>query len=226
MFESIYTEGLALQSFLIGIISSLIIGFSISLIYLVTNRKEGYSQSYVWTIIMLPPIVAVVIASIGNNIAGSLGLAGAFTLVRFRSAPGDPKQIAYVFYATATGLICGLGYISYAFIFLIVIGAVILLLDKTKFAAPTTSSMTLKISIPENLNYVGLFDRVLDKYTSTWKLKRVKTTEFGTLFELIYSVEINNTANQKQFIDELRTLNGNLNITLVLYKYDDKVYAN
>ena len=157
--------------------------------------------------------------------ASSLSLAGAFTLVRFRSAPGDPKQIAYVFYATATGLICGLGYIGYAFIFLAIIAAIITILHKTKFGAPATSSMTLKISIPENLNYVGLFDKVLDKYSVDWRLKRVKTTEFGTLFELIYSIEMNNSANQKAFIDEIRTLNGNLNVTLVLYKYDDKVYA-
>ena len=228
MFQSIYANSeLTLQTFVIGIVSALIVGFAISLLYLYTNRKEGgYSQSYVWTIIMLPPIVAIVIATIGSNIASSLSLAGAFTLVRFRSAPGDPKQIAYVFYATATGLICGLGYIGYAFIFLIIIAAVITILYKTKFAAPTTSSMTLKVTIPENLNYIGLFDNTLNKYTSSWKLKRVKTTEFGTLFELIYSIEMNNTANQKNFIDELRTLNGNLNVILVLYKYDDKVYAS
>lgn len=228
MFQSIYANSeLTLQTFVIGIVSALIVGFAISLLYLYTNRKEGgYSQSYVWTIIMLPPIVAIVIATIGSNIASSLSLAGAFTLVRFRSAPGDPKQIAYVFYATATGLICGLGYIGYAFIFLIIIAAVITVLYKTKFAAPTTSSMTLKVTIPENLNYIGLFDNTLNKYTSAWKLKRVKTTEFGTLFELIYSIEMNNTANQKNFIDELRTLNGNLNVILVLYKYDDKVYAS
>jgi len=228
LFQSIYANSeLTLQTFVIGIVSALIVGFAISLLYLYTNRKEGgYSQSYVWTIIMLPPIVAIVIATIGSNIASSLSLAGAFTLVRFRSAPGDPKQIAYVFYATATGLICGLGYIGYAFIFLIIIAAVITVLYKTKFAAPTTSSMTLKVTIPENLNYIGLFDNTLNKYTSSWKLKRVKTTEFGTLFELIYSIEMNNTANQKNFIDELRTLNGNLNVILVLYKYDDKVYAS
>lgn len=226
MFSSIFSDaGLSLSTFLISTISSVMAGFIISLIYLITNRKEGYSQSYVWTIIMLPPIVAIVIATIGDNVASSLSLAGAFTLVRFRSAPGDPKQIAYVFYATATGLICGLGYIGYAFIFLALIAAIITILYKTKFGAPATSSMTLKISIPENLNYVGLFDKVLDKYASDWRLKRVKTTEFGTLFELIYSIEINNTANQKAFIDEIRTLNGNLNVTLVLYKYDDKVYA-
>ncbi len=227
IFQSIYANAeITPLTFFIGIISALIVGFAISLLYLYTNKKEGYSQSYVWTIIMLPPIVAIVIATIGTNIASSLSLAGAFTLVRFRSAPGDPKQIAYVFYATATGLICGLGYIGYAFIFLLIIAAVIITLYKTKFAAPTTSSMTLKVTIPENLNYIGLFDKTLNKYTSSWVLKRVKTTEFGTLFELIYSIEINNTANQKEFIDELRTLNGNLNVILVLYKYDDKVYAN
>ena len=228
LFKSIYPVdgGLTLSVFTTIVVASLIIGFAISLLYLITNRKEGYSQSYVWTIIMLPPIVAIVIAAIGNNIASSLSLAGAFTLVRFRSAPGDPKQIAYVFYATATGLICGLGYIGFSIIFLIIMAAVICVLYYTKFAAATTSSMTLKITIPENLNYVGLFDNTLNKYTSNWMLKRVKTTEFGTLFELIYSVEIHNTANQKEFIDELRTLNGNLNVVLVLYKYDDKVYAN
>ncbi|MDO5559974.1 MAG: DUF4956 domain-containing protein [Oscillospiraceae bacterium] len=226
MFNSIFTDGLSVEAFFIAILSSVAVGFLISLLYLVTNKKEGYSQSYVWTIIMLPPVVAIVIAAIGNNVASSLSLAGAFTLVRFRSAPGDPKQIAYVFYATATGLICGLGYITYAFIFLVIIAAVLLVLYKTKYASPATSSMTLKITIPENLNYIGLFDKTLDKYTSNWLLKRVKTTEFGTLFELIYSIEINNTANQKAFIDEIRTLNGNLNVVLVLYKYDDKVYAS
>ena len=226
MFNSIFQDSeLALNTFLIATLSAVAAGFIISLIYLITNKKEGYSQSYVWTIIMLPPIVAIVIATIGNNVASSLSLAGAFTLVRFRSAPGDPKQIAYVFYATATGLICGLGYVGYAFIFLIIIAAIIAILHKTKFGAPATSSMTLKISIPENLNYVGLFDNVLNKYSTDWRLKRVKTTEFGTLFELIYSIEMNNSANQKAFIDEIRTLNGNLNVTLVLYKYDDKVYA-
>lgn len=228
LFESIYPVdgGLTPSVFISIVAASLIIGFAISMLYLITNRKEGYSQSYVWTIIMLPPIVAIVIAAIGNNIASSLSLAGAFTLVRFRSAPGDPKQIAYVFYATATGLICGLGYIGFSILFLLIMAAVICILYYTKFAAATTSSMTLKITIPENLNYVGLFDKTLNKYTSNWILKRVKTTEFGTLFELIYSVEVQNTANQKEFIDELRTLNGNLNVVLVLYKYDDKVYAN
>ena len=149
MFESVFQNSeLNIQTFILAVISSLFAGFIVSLIYLFTNRRDGgYSQSYVWTIIMLPPVVTVVIAAIGTNIASSLSLAGAFTLVRFRSAPGDPKQIAYVFYATATGLICGMGYIGYAYVFLVIISAAVLLLYKTRFAAPATSSMTLKIAL-------------------------------------------------------------------------------
>lgn len=85
--------------------------------------------------------------------------------------------------------------------------------------------MTLKISIPEDLNYLGLFDSVLDKYCTSWNLQRVKTTEFGSLFDLVFNVEVSNLADQKKFLDELRTLNGNLNITLVLNRKDDKIYA-
>ena len=227
MFDSVIKEPstLTFQTFFMIVAAAIIIGFLISLIYVFTHKREGYAQSYVWTMIMLPPIIAVVICLIGNNVASSLSLAGAFTLVRFRSAPGDPKEIAYIFFSTATGLACGLGYIGYAFAFFIVMGIIMFALHSTKFASPETSSMTLKITIPENLNYIGLFDNVLNKYTSAWRLRRAKTTEFGSLFELVYSIEIKNTANQKAFIDELRALNGNLSIVLVLYKYDDKVYS-
>lgn len=233
MLDSIFKDAatasltnLTLGSFLGALIAAVVLGFAISLLYMFTNKKEGYSQSYVWSIMMLCPIVCVIISVIGNSIGASLSLAGALSLVRFRSAPGDPKQITYVFCAVSTGLICGLGYIGFAVIFLVIIGAILVVLNRSRFAAPKTSSMTLKVTIPENLNYIGLFDKTLNRYTSSWTLKRVKTTEFGTLFELIYSIEINNSANQKEFIDELRTLNGNLNVILVLYKYDDKVYAN
>jgi hypothetical protein len=230
LFSSIFLNNdgtltqISTEGFVASLLSAIIIGFLISLVYVYTHKKEGYAQGYVWTMIMLPPIVAVIITLISNNIAGALSLAGAFTLVRFRSAPGDPKEIAHVFLATAAGLACGLGYIAYAFLFFIILTTIMIILHKTRYAASQTKSMTLKITIPENLNYIGMFDNVLNKYTSTWILKRVKTTEFGSLFELIFSLEVKNTANQKEFIDELRTLNGNLNIILSLYKYDDKIY--
>lgn len=212
-------------SFMLCIITSIILGFLISIIYMISHKKEGYSQSYVLTMIMLPPVVALILLLI-NTTYGALSLAGAFALVRFRSIPGDPRDITYIFYSMATGVACGLGYIGFAVIFFIILGAVTLILNYVNFGGCKLNHMTLKISIPENLNYQGVFDSTLKKYTSYYKLRRVKTTNFGTLFELIYSVDVYDDMNQKAFIDELRALNGNLNITLVYFKYDDKLYEN
>jgi uncharacterized membrane protein YhiD involved in acid resistance len=153
-----------------------------------------------------------------------LSLAGAFTLVRFRSVPGDPKDIAYIFFAMAAGVACGIGYIGFAVIFFLVLGAVMFVLSEMNFGGCKTRHMTLKITIPENLDYQGVFDPVLSKYTRFHKLRRVKTTNFGTLFELIYSVDVSEDIDQKKFIDELRALNGNMTINLVFFKYDDKIY--
>ena len=216
------SEGLG--AFILCMVSALVLSILISFVYIKTHKKETYSQSYVMSIVMLPAIVALIILLI-NDMSKALGLAGAFSLVRFRSAPGDPKDIAYIFFAMAVGVACGLGYIGFAVLFILLLGAFVLLLHYFKFGAPKSSSMTLKITVPENLNYQGLFNNVLDKYTYYWVLKRVKTVEFGTLFDLVYSIEMMNHVDQKKFIDEIRTLNGNLNVTLVLYKYDDQVYS-
>lgn len=205
--------------------AALILGFLISLIYIVTHRKEGYSQSYVLTMIMLPTIVALILLLI-NTTAGALSLAGAFTLVRFRSVAGDPKDIAYIFFAMATGVACGIGYIGFAVVFFIILGAVMFALSEINFGGSKSRHMTLKITIPENLDYQGVFEPVLNRYTNFYKLRRVKTTNFGTLFELIYAVDVSNDIDQKKFIDELRALNGNMTINLVFFKYDDKIYEN
>ena len=209
--------------FFVCVGAALVLGFLISLIYILTHRKEGYSQSYVMTIIMLPPIIALILILI-NSTAGALTLAGAFTLVRFRSVAGDPKDIAYIFYAMATGVACGIGYIGFAVVFFIVLGIVMFALSEIGFGASKSKHMTLKITIPENLDYQGVFEPVLSKYTTFHKLRRVKTTNFGTLFELIYSVDVNDDIDQKKFIDELRALNGNMTINLVFFRYDDKIY--
>ena len=205
--------------------AALVIGFLISLIYIATHRKEGYSQSYVLTMIMLPTIVSLILLLI-NTTAGALSLAGAFTLVRFRSVAGDPKDIAYIFFAMAAGVACGIGYIGFAIVFFIILGAVLFVLSETDFGGCKKRHMTLKIAIPENLDYQGVFEPVLNRYTTFHKLRRVKTTNFGTLFELIYSVDVLENIDQKKFVDELRALNGNMTINLVFFKYDDKIYEN
>lgn len=228
IFNSIISDaqsgGENLGEFLICILSAFIFSVLVSLIYIVTHKKESYSRSYVMSIIMLPSIVAIIIMLI-NDTSKALGLAGAFSLVRFRSVPGDPKDIAYIFFAMAIGVSCGLGYIAFALLFILIFGAFVIVLNYSNFGVPKTSSMTLKITVPENLNYQGLFDEVLNNNTTHWLLKRVKTVDFGTLFDLVYSIELKNDVDQKKFIDSIRTLNGNLNVTLILYKYDDQIYA-
>lgn len=219
------SSAIEVEPFFICVISSIILGVLTSLIYMITRRKEGYSQSYVMTMIMLPAIVALILLLI-NTTYGALSLAGAFTLVRFRSVPGDPRDIAYIFYSMATGVACGMGYIGFAVVFFLILGAILFITDTINFGGCKINHMTLKITIPENLDYKGVFDPVLSKYATFYKLRRVKTTNFGTLFELIYSIDVKDEINQKQFIDELRALNGNLNINLVLFKYDDKIYEN
>ena len=209
-----------------ALLLSVLMGFLISLVYIFTHRKSGYTQSYVMTLLMLPPIVAIVLVMI-NSMASALSLAGVFTLCRYRTVPGDPKDITYVFFAMATGVICGInggGHLWFVFVFFAIIAAVLILIEVFQYGSCKTSSMTLKITIPENLNYIGLFDEILDQNTTSWHLKRVKTTNFGSLFELVYSIEMKNDVDQKQFIDDLRKLNGNLTVILSLYKFQDQVY--
>lgn len=218
-------SNITLKEFCICIGAALIIGFLISLIYIFCHRKDGYSQSYVMTMIMLPTIVAMILLLI-NTTAGALSIAGAFTLVRFRSVPGDPKDIAYIFFAMGSGVACGIGYVGFGVLLFVILAAVMIILSEINFGGCKINHMTLKIAIPENLDYQGVFDPVLSRYTKFFKLRRVKTTNFGTLFELIYSVDINEGIDQKKFIDELRALNGNMTINLVFFKYDDKVYES
>ncbi len=231
MFDSILTydevTGVVLNptvfQFFACIGSALVIGFGLSLLYLLTHKKEGAAQSYALTLIMLAPIVAILLMLI-NSTAGGLALAGVFTLCRFRSIPADPKDVSYVFMSMACGVICGKGYIGIAFVFFVLMAAVMYVLYITNYAAPKTSDMTLKISVPENLNYEGLFDAVLNKYTSGWKLRRIKTTNFGSMFDCIYSIQLPENVEQKKFLDELRTLNGNMTITLTMFRYEDRIY--
>lgn len=220
------TSTTSVGDMLFALILGVVMGFLISLVYIFTHKKSGYTQSYAMTLLMLPPIVAIVLVMI-NSMASALSLAGVFTLCRYRTVPGDPKDITYVFFAMATGVICGInggGHVWFVFVFFAVIAAVLILIEVLRYGICKTSSMTLKVTIPENLNYIGLFDDILAENTTSWHLKRVKTTNFGSLFELIYSIQLKNDVDQKKFMDEIRKRNGNLTVILSLYCYEDQVY--
>lgn len=223
--DSIFTssevaETLTLSGTLIIILAALVIGVFISLIYMLTN-KDKYSSSFVITLIMLPAIIATIILLIGSNVARAFSLAGAFSLIRFRSTPGDAKDISYAFFSLGVGLACGMGYIAYAILFALILCTVMVVLHFTNFGKKNQMPLELRIKVPEDLNYEGSFDETLKKYTTNYKLARVRTSEFGSLFELFYHINPKENYNTKEFIDELRTFNGNLNITLSLQSQND-----
>lgn len=194
--------------------SSIVIGLVISLVYLFTHKKEGYSQAFCVALVLLAPIVGMVILLIGNNVARAFSLAGAFALIRFRSAPGDPKDIAFVFMSVVMGLACGMGYWVYAALATVIICLLIIVLHVTKFAAKKGNVYSLKITVPETLNYVGAFDETLKKYTNSFKMVTVKSVDFGALFELTFTIDLKDNNDIRKMLDELRTMNGNLKIML------------
>ncbi len=175
--------------------------------------KSRYSQSFLLTLAMLPAMVQVIIMLVNGNIGAGVAVAGAFGLIRFRSAPGSAKEIGMVFLATAIGLATGMGYVALAAAFFTIMAALMLALTAVGFGAGREDARELKITIPENLDYDGLFDDLFAAYTRESELMRVKTTNMGTLYELTYRIVLRDSHTTKGFLDALRERNGNLNIT-------------
>lgn len=219
MFESIIktteTSITALPAILL-IVEAFVMGVIIGLCYIFTQKKYDYSKEYIVAIAVLPAIVALVIMLVGSSVARALSLAGAFALVRFRSAQGTAKEIAFVFFSMSIGLATGLGFVILAPTATFLISLCIIVLCKSKIGEKKHSRKMLKITIPEDLNYDGIFDDLLKEYTNYNALARVRTTNMGSLYEITYYVVLKNSVSEKEFIDALRCRNGNLNISLGL----------
>ena len=227
MFESVFTSTaentISVGPAVLSIAAAVILGLIIGISYMVACKKDGYGKNFIVGLVLLPAIVSVVILLIGSNVARAFSMAGAFALVRFRSAPGNAKDIAVVFFTMAAGLACGLGYVTFAILFVVIIALVMVVLSLSGFGGRNSGYRQLKVTIPENLNYTDAFDDVFDKYMTSRELRRVKTTNMGTLFELTYNVKMKNNVNEKQFIDELRVKNSNLNIILGIPETENTV---
>jgi hypothetical protein len=213
LFDTEAATAIDVTEFLICLISSLIVGFIIAAMYM---YKSTYSKSFIVTLATLPAVVCVVIMMVNGNVGAGVAVAGAFSLVRFRSVPGTAKEIGVLFMAMGAGLIMGMGYIAYGFAFVIILGAVNMLYAQLDFGVKkqTALNKTLRVTIPEDLDYVGVFDDIFEKYADKAELVNVKTTNMGSLFKLTYNVKFKELDTQKCFIDELRCRNGNLEITM------------
>jgi len=209
MFSCVIPSVMTLSAFLKCIIAALVLGILNSLVFSFKNKTTG---TMLLTLMVLPAVVAMVIMMVNGNIGAGLGVAGAFSLVRFRSAPGNAKDILGIFICTAIGLTCGMGYLGIAVVFFLLIALVVLAATVLRIGEAGPTYRVLKITIPENLDYDGLFDDVFKQYTTSHELVKVKTTNMGTLFELTYDINLKSSNVSKQFLDDLRCRNGNLNV--------------
>ncbi len=198
-----------LVTMLIAVLFGAVIGFT----YYKT-QEENYQRSMAITLLMLPIILSVIILFVGSDIARAFSLAGTLSIIRFRSAPGDPKDIGFIFFDIAAGLACGVGLYGYGALFVVLLCTVMVIAEKGGLFEKKDAPKTLRITVPENLNFGGAFDEVLEKYTHSYALTKIKTTDLGSLYELSYNVIMRKDADDKAFIDELRCRNGNLNIAL------------
>lgn len=207
------TGGISVIDMLMVLGCAVGLGVIVSLVYMFVNRKEKYSRGLAFTLIMLPAITSTIIL-LCNTMVTAFSIAGAFSIIRFRSTQGNPKDLAFIFSTLAIGLACGKGYLLAAVILVAVICVVMIALSLIGFATPRSIKKLVKITIPENLNYEGVFDEVFGKYLASNNLVKVKSTNFGTMFDLSYEVTFKKDVSHKAFIDDLRTLNGNLNISI------------
>lgn len=227
MFDTIFSSTalgttLEIEKTLIGILAALLLGFVISIDYLIITLKEDRSRSMAVSLIVLPSIISVVIMLVGGSIARAFSMAGVFALIRFRSIPGDAKDITFVFAAMAAGLSAGMGYLTLGAAVTVIICLVLFVACKLGYGAARRPEKVLRITIPEDMNTQGVFDDLMDKYTSKSSMYRVKSTNLGTLYELTYHIVLREEGSEKNFIDELRCRNGNLNIQITVREANEQ----
>ena len=213
IFDTASTVTISVDKFLLCVGVALLCGIVLAFCY---AHRTRHTRSFLATLAMLPAVVCVVIMMVNGNVGAGVAVAGAFSLVRFRSVPGTAKEITMLFLAMGAGLIAGMGYLAYAILFTLILGMVALLWAQIDPVAKKNSALykTLNITIPEDLDYSQVFDSIFKEYTTSYELIRVKTTNMGSLFRLTFDLTMKAGAKEKDMIDALRCRNGNLEITV------------
>ncbi|MBR6773500.1 MAG: DUF4956 domain-containing protein [Clostridia bacterium] len=199
-------------TFFISIASAIVTGIILSFMCFFRTRS---SKSFLIASALMPAAVAIVIAIVNGNLGAGIAIAGAFSLVRFRSAPGTAKEICIIFISMSSGLAFGMGYIAYGVLFSVVCGAILMLFEALKIweKKPDQREKNIRITLPEDLDYTGVFDDIFEKYTERAELLRVKTINMGSMFRVYYNVKLKVGVKEKEFIDEIRIRNGNLEVS-------------
>ena len=213
LFDTDLTTVISVTDFLLCLGGSLVLGLVMAFAYMYRTR---YTKSFVITLALLPAVVCVVIMLVNGNVGTGVAVAGAFSLVRFRSVPGTAKEICTLFLAMGAGLIAGMGYLGFAVLFTVIMCVIFALYNCLDFGSKKNAATfkTFNITIPEDLDYTGVFDDIFAEFTRSHDLIRVKTTNMGSMFKLTYNVELTDATREKEMIDKLRCRNGNLEIAV------------
>jgi len=224
MFESLFdisSTSITVSDTITMLVYGLLSGIIISTTYMKTYPERNYSQNFALTMVLLPLVISLIIMLIGSDIAAAFSLAGAFSIIRFRSAPGEPKDIAYILFAMSSGLAAGVGAGIYTLLFALFLCTIMIFLHKVNYAKPQSQKSLLKITIPEDLPYQEEFQEVFEAYQIQYKLTQIKNTSLGSLYQLFYEIELQPNVNLQNLMNDLRIKNSNLNITLSLIENTD-----
>ncbi len=213
LFDSDLTVRISVGDFLACLGVSLVLGALLALSY---RYRTRYTKSFLMTVALLPAVVCMVIMMVNGNVGAGVAVAGAFSLVRFRSVPGTAKEICTLFLAMSAGLIAGMGYLAFAALFVLLMCAALLFYTRLDFGVKKNAAAyhSLSVTIPEDLDYSGVFDDIFKEYCHSFQLVRVKSTNLGSLFKLTYQIVLRDATREKEMIDRLRCRNGNLEITV------------
>lgn len=213
IFDTELTNVISVGNFFLCLGFSLLIGIIMALTYMYKSR---YTKSFVTTLALLPAVVCIVIMLVNGNVGTGVAVAGAFSLVRFRSVPGSAKEICTLFLAMGAGLIAGMGYLGFAVLFTLIMCAVFLIYNRlcASLNGGAGKYKTMTVTIPEDLDYSAVFDDIFADYTSLHELVHVKTTNMGSMFRLTYNIALRDTAKEKEMLDRIRCRNGNLEISV------------
>lgn len=189
---------------------SVLLGIVVAVSYM---HKNSYTKSFITTLVILPLLVEFVIMMVNGNVGTGVAVMGAFSLIRFRSVPGGAKEILAVFWSMAIGIATGMGYLTVAIAFTVVVGLLMFGLNVSRFGNQQSGKQRLfRITIAEDLDYPEVFESAFNEFTSQAELVQVKTTNMGSMYELRYLVELNDLTNERKLMDSLRIENGNLPI--------------
>ena len=199
-----------------------VLGMILSLVYLYSNRRRGYTSDFPAAIALLAPLMACVIFLVNSSVAVAVSLGGALALLRIRSNPRDTMDITCLLFAIVIGIGCGTGYYGVSIVITLILCALMVILTTLKYGEPKNTRVLIKISVPEDLNFEGAFDEILERYTLGFDLWQIRTVDFGSIYELRYIATVPEGADRRALLDEIRTKNGNLDVSITMRDFDSQ----